>query len=41
MSEETNIALLQRIVEDQRKILMDVHETDDVTTIPQMWTLCE
>jgi uncharacterized protein (UPF0218 family) len=41
MSEETNIALLQKIVEDQRQILMDVHGVEDVTTIPQLWTLCE
>ena len=40
MSEETNIALLQKIVEDQRTILRTVHGVDDVTTIPQMWTLC-
>jgi hypothetical protein len=38
MSEEANVALLQRIVADQRKILADVLERD-VTTIPQVWAL--
>ena len=41
MSEETNIALLQKIVSDQRQILKDVHGVEDVTTIPQLWTLCK
>ncbi len=38
MSESTNIALLERIVADQRKILADV-TGKDVTTIPQLWAL--
>jgi hypothetical protein len=38
MSEEANVALLQRIVADQRKILADELK-HDVTTIPQVWAL--
>jgi Glycosyl hydrolase family 115/Gylcosyl hydrolase family 115 C-terminal domain len=38
MSEEANVALLQRIVADQRKILADETKRD-VTTIPQVWAL--
>lgn len=38
MSERTNIALLEKIVADQRKILADV-TNKDVTTIPQLWAL--
>jgi endo-1,4-beta-D-glucanase Y len=38
MSEETNIALLEKIVADQRKILADI-TGKDVTTIPQLWAL--
>lgn len=38
MSEGTNIALLEKIVADQRKILSDV-TGKDVTTIPQLWAL--
>jgi hypothetical protein len=38
MSEEANVALLQRIVADQRKILADELKRD-VTTIPQVWAL--
>jgi hypothetical protein len=38
MSEGTNIALLERIVEDQRKILHDV-TGKEVTAIPQVWAL--
>ncbi|MBN1481593.1 glycosyl hydrolase [candidate division KSB1 bacterium] len=38
MTEETNIALLERIVADQRDILADV-TGKDVTTIPQLWAL--
>ncbi|MFT3780815.1 MAG: glycosyl hydrolase 115 family protein [Nibricoccus sp.] len=38
MSEDANVALLQRIVADQREIL--VRETGrDLTAIPQMWAL--
>lgn len=38
MTEETNSALLERIVADQREILADV-TGKDVTTIPQIWAL--
>ncbi len=38
MSEKTNIALLERIVADQRKIISEV-TGKDVTTIPQLWAL--
>jgi hypothetical protein len=38
MSEEANVALLQRIVADQRKILADELKRD-VTTVPQVWAL--
>jgi hypothetical protein len=38
MSEEANVALLQRIVADQRKILADELKRD-AATIPQVWAL--
>jgi len=38
MSEETNVSLLQRIVEDQRKIIADV-TGKQAEKIPQMWAL--
>ena len=38
MSEGTNIALLEKIVADQRKILSEV-TGKDITTIPQIWAL--
>ena len=38
MSEETNIALLEKIVADQRKIIADV-TSKDLTSIPQLWAL--
>jgi hypothetical protein len=38
MSEEADIALLQKIVRDQRKILEEV-TGEDITTIPQVWAL--
>ncbi|MDZ7288780.1 MAG: glycosyl hydrolase 115 family protein [candidate division KSB1 bacterium] len=38
MTEEANIALLQRIVKDQREILSEVTRKD-VTSIPQVWAL--
>jgi hypothetical protein len=38
MSEEANIALLQRIVKDQREILGEV-TGKDITSIPQVWAL--
>ena len=40
LEESTNIALLEKIVADQRQILADVYNTSDVTTVPQLWTLC-
>lgn len=38
MSEESNVALLKRIITDQRKIIGDV-TGKDVTTVPQLWAL--
>ncbi len=38
MSEEANVALLQRIVKDQREILAEVTRKN-VTSIPQVWAL--
>lgn len=38
MSQEADIALLERIVEDQRKIISNV-TGKDVTTIPQVWAI--
>ena len=38
MTEEANIALLERIVADQRQILHDV-TGKDLPTIPQLWAL--
>ncbi len=38
MTEEANIALLQRIVKDQREILGQV-TGKDITTMPQVWAL--
>lgn len=35
-----NIQLLEKVVSDQRQILMNVYNVTDVTTIPQMWCLC-
>lgn len=40
LSEETNVALLEKIVTDQRQILTNVYNGTNVTTIPQMWALC-
>ena len=37
----TNIQLLEKIVSDQRGLLQEVFNTTDVTTIPQVWTLCK
>ena len=37
----TNVELLEKIVSDQRSILKDVFKTTDLSTIPQVWTLCE
>jgi len=38
MSENTNIALLEKIVKDQREILKSI-TGEDITTIPQVWAL--
>lgn len=38
MSEDANVSVLQKVVEDQRKILGEV-TGKDVTTIPQVWAL--
>ena len=38
MTEGANIALLERIIEDQRQIIEEITETP-ATTIPQMWAL--
>lgn len=40
LSEDQNIVLLEKVVADQRTLLADVFNTTDVTTIPQVWTLC-
>ncbi|TFK71208.1 hypothetical protein BDN72DRAFT_870059 [Pluteus cervinus] len=40
LSEETNIALLEQVVEDQTEIFKGVYGEDyDISTIPQLWTL--
>ncbi|THV03529.1 hypothetical protein K435DRAFT_835829 [Dendrothele bispora CBS 962.96] len=39
LGEGTNIALLERVISDQRQILTDVFNGTDITTIPQVWTL--
>ena len=41
LSEEQNIELMEKIVADQRQLLTEVFNTSDITTIPQVWTLCE
>jgi hypothetical protein len=38
MSEAVNVALLERIVADQRRIIAE-HRAPDVTTVPQVWAL--
>ena len=38
MSREANVALLERIVADQRKIIAE-HLNPDVTAVPQVWAL--
>ena len=35
------VQLLEKIVTDQRNLLKDALNTSDVTTIPQVWTMCE
>ncbi|EJD06938.1 uncharacterized protein FOMMEDRAFT_152276 [Fomitiporia mediterranea MF3/22] len=39
LSETTNIDLLEKVVSDQRQILMTVFNETDVTNIPQVWVL--
>ncbi|KAL5525645.1 hypothetical protein ACEPAG_6981 [Sanghuangporus baumii] len=39
LSETTNIDLLEKVVSDQRQILMNVFNETDVTDIPQQWVL--
>ena len=39
MSEDENIGLLERIVDDQRKILEEVFDDRDISDVPQVWTL--
>ncbi|KAF5366813.1 hypothetical protein D9758_006550 [Tetrapyrgos nigripes] len=39
LGEGTNIALLEKIISDQREIISDVFNGTNVTTIPQVWTL--
>ncbi|EJD06965.1 uncharacterized protein FOMMEDRAFT_102997 [Fomitiporia mediterranea MF3/22] len=39
LSETTNIDLLEKIISDQRQILMTVFNETDVTNIPQVWAL--
>ena len=41
LSEDQNIELMEKIVNDQRTLLQDVYNTSDVSSIPQVWTLCE
>lgn len=42
LSEGTNIALLEQVIQDQTAILKDVYGQDlDVSTIPQIWALCK
>lgn len=38
MSEEANVALLQRIISDQRRIIAE-HGGDDLSSVPQVWAL--
>lgn len=40
LSETTNIAVLEKVISDQRQIFMNVFNESDVTNIPQMWALC-
>ncbi|KAK7447069.1 hypothetical protein VKT23_014281 [Stygiomarasmius scandens] len=41
LGEGTNIALLEKIIADQRQILTDVFNGTDITAIPQVWTLSD
>ncbi len=38
MSQDTNIALLEKIVSDQRKMIADITKKD-ITAVPQLWAL--
>ena len=41
LSEETNIQLLEGVIADQAEILKQAFGSDvDISTIPQVWTLC-
>ncbi|KAI0758973.1 hypothetical protein C8Q74DRAFT_277496 [Fomes fomentarius] len=39
LSEDQNIELMEKIVNDQRTLLEDVFNTSDVSSVPQVWTL--
>ncbi|KAH8117865.1 hypothetical protein DFH11DRAFT_1541146 [Phellopilus nigrolimitatus] len=39
LPEGSNIAVLEKVISDQRQILMEVYNETDVTNIPQMWAL--
>lgn len=39
MSEEANVSLLEKIVEDQREIIADVYDNKSLEEIPQVWAL--
>ena len=41
LEEGTNIAILEDIISHQRQILTDVFNGTDITTVPQVWTLCK
>lgn len=36
-----NIALMEKIVSDQRDLFKEVFNTSDMSTIPQVWALCK
>lgn len=40
LSEDTNIALLEGVINNQTLILQDVYGTQNVSDIPQIWALC-
>lgn len=40
LEESTNIKNLETVVDAQRKILAQVYNKSDASTIPQMWCLC-
>ncbi|KAH7316383.1 hypothetical protein B0J17DRAFT_697231 [Rhizoctonia solani] len=41
LEESTNIKNLETVVEAQRKILAQVYNKSDASSVPQMWCLCE